>query len=199
MATKDPRIDRYISDAAAFAQPILKHLRKLVHSADPEVEETLKWGFPHFQHKGMMCSMAAFKEHCSFGFWKSELILGKNTDDSGMGHFGRITALSDLPSDRTLLGYIKEAVRLNETGTKLPARSQPKQRKPLVVPDYFSAALRRNKKAQETFKNFSYSHQKEYVEWVEEAKREETRAKRLETSLAWLTEGKSRHWKYQNC
>jgi uncharacterized protein YdeI (YjbR/CyaY-like superfamily) len=199
MAKKDPRIDRYISDAAPFAQPILKHLRKLIHTACPDVGETMKWSMPFFMYKGMLCNMAAFKEHCSFGFWKSKLILGDNAKDDGMGHFGRITSLSALPPDRELLGYIKEAVRLNDTGAKVPARSKPKEKTPLVIPDFFSAALGQNKKAQEAFENFSYSHQKEYVEWLAEAKRDETRSKRLETTLAWLTEGKPRHWKYQNC
>jgi hypothetical protein len=195
---KDFRIDRYIKDAAPFAQPILNHLRKLVHTACPDVEETLKWGFPHFLHNGMMCSMAAFKAHCSFGLWKSQLVLGKNASDDGMGHFGRITALSDLPSDKLLLGYIKEAVRLNEMGVqKAPPR--PKEKQPLVIPDYFSSALRQNKKAQEAFDNFSYSHKKEYLEWITEAKRDETRNKRIETTLAWLSQGKPRHWKYLNC
>jgi uncharacterized protein YdeI (YjbR/CyaY-like superfamily) len=199
MAKKDARIDRYINDAAPFAQPILKHLRKVVHQGCPEVEETMKWSMPFFMYKGVLCNMAAFKEHCSFGFWKSKLILGKNAKDDGMGHFGRITSLSDLTADRQLLGYIKEAVRLNDTGAKVPGRGKPKEKSPLVIPDYLSAALHQNKKARETFESFSYSHQKEYVEWLAEAKRDETRAKRLETTLAWLREGKPRNWKYQNC
>ena len=199
MAKKDPRIDHYIEDAAKFAQPILKHIRKLVHAGCPEIEETMKWSMPFFMHKGIVCNMAAFKEHCSLGFWKAKLILGKNRSDDGMGQFGRITSLSDLPSDREMLGYIKLAAELNETGAKVPGRSKPKKQQPLEIPDYFSAALRQNKKALETFENFSYSHQKEYVEWITEAKRDETRAKRLETTLAWLTDGKPRHWKYANC
>ena len=203
MATKDPRVDAYIAKSADFAKPILNHLRKVVHTACPEVEETMKWSFPHFDYKGMLCSMAAFKQHCTFGFWKAALIFGdaapgKNSDDA-MGHSGRITALSDLPNDKILIGYIKEAVRLSEEGIKLPARPKSRERKELVVPDDFAAALRKNKKALATFDEFSYSHKKEYLDWILEAKREETRRQRMATAIQWLAEGKSRNWKYSKC
>src|ERR1043166_4933195 len=126
MPTKDPRIDAYVAKSADFAKPILIHLRKLVHVACPDVEETIKWSFPHFEYKGMLCSMAAFKQHCSFGFWKAALVLGKGKNgedsaDGGMGHFGKITSLSDLPGDKVLVGYIKKAAQLNDAGVKLPA------------------------------------------------------------------------------
>jgi uncharacterized protein YdeI (YjbR/CyaY-like superfamily) len=203
MRTKDPRIDTYITESAGFAKPILKHLRRLVHTACPEVEETFKWSFPHFLHKGMLCSMASFKQHCTFGLWKGALILSKtsggNLEDEAMGQFGRITSISDLPSEKILLGYIKEAVRLNDAGIKVPRPPKPKEKKELVVPDYFLSALKKNKKALAAFENFTYSHKKEYLEWVTEAKREETRQKRLATTLAWLAEGKSRNWKYLEC
>ncbi len=204
MGTKDPRIDSYIAKSADFAKPVLKHIRKLVHAACPEVEETMKWSCPHFVHKGMLCSMAAFKQHCSFGFWKSALILGKgqrsgNNQNEGMGQFGRIGAISDLPKDNVLIGYIKEAVRLNETGTRLHPRPKSKERKELIVPAELMAALGANKKALTAFENFSYSHKKEYVEWIAEAKREETRKKRVATAIEWIAEGKSRHWKYVKC
>lgn len=200
MPIKDPRVDAYIATSADFAKPILTHLRKLVHAACPEVAETMKWSFPHFEHKGVMCSMASFKQHCSFGFWKGDLIVGKrDTQEEAMGQFGRLTAISDLPSDKILTGYIKKAVELNEAGIKKSAPVMPKVRKELVVPDYFTAALKRNKAARTTFENFSYSHKKEYVEWVVEAKREETREQRLKTAIEWLAQGKSRHWKYANC
>jgi uncharacterized protein YdeI (YjbR/CyaY-like superfamily) len=200
MNMKDPRIDAYIARSADFAKPILNHIRKLVHEACPEVEETLKWNFPHFMHQGMLCGMAAFKGHCTFGFWKGALILPQDkTGDEAMGQFGRITSLSDLPSEKILIGYIKQAIHLNEAGIKVPARSKPKRKKELVVPDYFMAALKKNKKALKSFENFDYSHKKEYVEWITEAKREETRSKRMETALKWLAKGKARHWKYENC
>lgn len=202
MASKDPRIDAYIARSAAFAQPILKHIRQLVHAACPDVEETLKWSIPHFVHKGILCNMAAFKRHCAFGFWKGALIVGTdvgNTQDEAMGQFGRITAITDLPADKVLIGYIKKAVQLNDTGVKVPARTKPKAKKELDVPDDLRAALKKNKKALAIFGDFSYSHKKEYVEWITEAKRAETRTQRLETAIEWMAEGKPRNWKYVKC
>jgi uncharacterized protein YdeI (YjbR/CyaY-like superfamily) len=196
MGNKDPRVDAYIAKSADFAKPILNHIRKLVHTGCPDVEETLKWSFPHFMYKGMLCSMAAFKQHCAFGFWKEKLVLGKRqTEKDAMGTFGRITAISDLPNDKTLIGYIKKAAELNEAGVKV-SRSKPKEKKPLRTPTYFIDALRKNKKALATFENFSPSHKKEYVEWVTESKTEETRNKRLATAIEWMAEGKARNWKY---
>src|SRR6266550_8098490 len=133
MGKKDPRIDAYIGRSADFAKPILNHIRKLVHAAFPDSEETIKWNFPHFMHQGILCSVAAFKAHCAFGFWKGRLIVGKkkgiaSAEDEAMGQFGRITSLADLPSDETMIGYVREAVRLNEAGIKEPARSRPKKR-----------------------------------------------------------------------
>ncbi|HEX8076980.1 MAG TPA: YdeI/OmpD-associated family protein [Chthoniobacterales bacterium] len=198
MATKDPRIDAYIAKSADFAKPILKHLRKVVHAGCPEVQETLKWSMPHFDHKGVMCGMAAFKEHCAFGFWKADLILdrGQRTEKSGMGSFGCIKSLADLPNEKTLIGYVKKAAALNEAGIKAPGRAKPKKREPLPMPDDLTAALKKNAKARKTFEAFSPSHQREYIEWITEAKREETRKHRLATSVEWLSEGKARNWKY---
>jgi len=204
MATTDPRVDRYIAQAPAFAKPILKHLRKLIHSACPDVEETLKWSMPSFMHKGILCGFAAFKEHCTFGFWKGDLMFAgnervKKRADEAMGHFGRITSRADLPKDEVLVGYIKEAMRLNDAGIKKPTPPRPKTKKPVVVPDDLRAALKKNKKALTTFEDFSPSHKREYVEWITEAKRDTTRQQRLRTTVAWLAEGKSRNWKYVNC
>ncbi|MBI3416027.1 MAG: YdeI/OmpD-associated family protein [Verrucomicrobia bacterium] len=200
MPAKDPRVDAYIARAADFARPILTHFRRLVHTACPDVVETMKWSFPHFDHRGILCSMAAFKQHCAFGFWKGELIFGKTAAaDEAMGHLGRITSLADLPNDGALLGYIRKAAELNEAGVKKPQPLRTKVKKELVVPDWLLAALRKNKTALATFENFSYSHRKEYVEWLVEAKREETRVKRLAQALVWLAEGKSRNWKYERC
>jgi uncharacterized protein YdeI (YjbR/CyaY-like superfamily) len=198
MASKDPRIDAYIAKSADFAKPILKHLRKVVHAGCPNVEETLKWSMPHFDYKGVMCGMAAFKEHCAFGFWKSELILGRDKQEEkrGMGSFGCIKSLKDLPNEETLIGYVKQAAALNEAGIKVPGRAQPKKRAPIPVPHYFAAALKKNAKARTTFESFPPSHRREYLEWVTEAKREETRNERLAKTIKWLAEGKSRNWKY---
>ena len=204
MGKRDHRIDTYIAKSADFAKPILNHIRKLVHAACPEVEETMKWSMPFFMHKRILCSMAAFKQHCTFGFWKGALILGKekgvgNKQDEAMGQFGRIGAISDLPKDTVLIGYIKAAVQLNETGTKLARRPKPKEKRELIVPNELVSALQRNKRARKVFESFSYSHRKEYVDWITEAKGEETRNRRLATAIEWMAEGKSRHWKYVKC
>ena len=199
MATKDPRIDAYIAKSADFAKPILRYLRKVVHAGCPNVEETLKWSMPHFDYKGILCGMAAFKEHCAFGFWKSELIFDrdKQAEKSGMGSFGCIKSLKNLPNEKMLIGYVKKAAALNEAGIKVPGRSQPKKRAPIPVPPYFAAALKKNAQARKTFEAFPPSHRREYLEWITEAKREETRKERLAKSVQWLSEGKARNWKYQ--
>lgn len=201
MATKDPRVDAYIAKSADFAKPILNHLRQLAHRACPDIEETIKWGMPFFLYKGMVCHMAAFKQHCALGFWNSKMVLGKDAaaDESSVGHFGRITAVKDLPSDKVLLGYLRKAVELNEAGVKKPEPLRPKAKREIVVPEDLQRELKKNAKARTAFEKFSPSHRREYVEWITEAKREETRAKRLATTLQWLTEGKSRNWKYENC
>jgi uncharacterized protein YdeI (YjbR/CyaY-like superfamily) len=204
MAKKDPRVDAYIAAAAAFAKPVLKHLRRLVHTGCPEVEETIKWQFPTFMHQGMLCSLAAFKQHCTFGFWKHALIIEQNPAtrqraQEAMGQLGRLTSLSDLPSDKVLLSYLKTAVCLNEAGIKVPRAHKPRAKRGLVVPDFFTTALRKNKRASVTFENFSSSHRREYIEWLTEAKRDETRAKRLAKTMTWLAEGKSRNWKHASC
>ena len=198
MGTKDPRIDAYIANSADFAKPVLDHIRKLVHATCPDVEETLKWRSPHFMYKGMLCGMASFKNHCAFGFWKGAMILGKDGQktEEAMGQFGKITDVSDLPKDEILVHYIREAIKLNDAGVKLPAKSKSKERRELNIPDYFTAALRKNKKAWTTFESFSPSHKKEYVEWMTEVKSEETRKKRLETAIDWISQGKVRNWKY---
>jgi uncharacterized protein YdeI (YjbR/CyaY-like superfamily) len=198
MGTRDPRVDAYINKSAEFAKPILTHLREVVHAACPEVEETMKWSVPHFMYKGMLCSMAAFKQHCTFGFWKGSLIVDRSggSAEQAMGQFGRIAKLSDLPSKKTLSGYINEAMRLNDAGVKSPTRSKPRDKKEVVVPDDLAAALKKSKKALATFERFSPSHRREYVEWITEAKGEDTRRRRLDTAIEWMAEGKPRNWKY---
>ena len=201
MPKTDKRIDDYINKkAAAFAKPILTHIRALVHKACPDVEETIKWGMPSFDYKGPFCSMASFKEHCAFGFWKAAIMedseLMKGNQKNSMGHLGRITSLQDLPSDKALLSYIKEAKRLNDEDIRLPPKKKV-AKADIVVPDYFTKALGKNKKALKVFEAFSPSHKKEYVQWITEAKTEETRNRRMETALEWIAEGKGRNWKYQ--
>ena len=201
MAKKDPRIDLYISKSAEFAKPILKHLRELIHTTCPDVQETIKWGFASFNYKGPVCSMASFKQHCAFGFWKASLMkdktLVKNAkSESAMGHYGKITSLKDLPSDKKIIAHIKEAMMLNEKGIKLPPRKVTTEKKEIVVPVYFLKHLKKSKKAFTTFNNFSPSHKREYVEWITEAKTDETKNRRIATAIEWMSEGKSRNWKY---
>jgi len=203
VGTRDPRVDAYIARSADFAKPILKHLRELVHRACPEVQETMKWSFPHFDYKGMLCDMAAFKAHCSLGFWKASLLkkriaidvrTGKRKD--GMGNFGRICSLRDLPSDATLVELIKQAAELNEQGIK-QARPKPQKKKPVRIPADLAAALNKNARARAAFDAFSPSHKREYIDWISEAKSDDTRQRRLETALEWIAHGKHRHWKYE--
>jgi uncharacterized protein YdeI (YjbR/CyaY-like superfamily) len=200
MPATDPRVDAYIEKAKDFAKPILNHLRELVHEACPDVTETMKWSFPHFDYKGMMCSMAAFKEHCAFSFWKQALLeqTAFPAEKTAMGSFGRITSLRDLPNDKTLKKLIIDAARLNDEGIKIN-RPVSKEKKELIVPEILAAALKTNALAAETFNNFPYSKKKEYVEWITEAKTEATRDKRLGTTIEWLAEGKARNWKYEKC
>lgn len=198
MGTKDPRLDAYIAKSADFAKPILTHLRAVVHSACPDVDETMKWSSPHFDYRGeMMCGMAAFKEHCRFGFWKGALIPGvPSMSDLVEGPMGWITSVKDLPSKTVLSGYIKQAMKLNDTGVKV-ARMKGPSRKPLPTPPDLSRALKANKAAKTAFEAFSPSAKREYVEWITGAKTAETRARRLETAIGWIAEGKTRHWKYK--
>jgi len=197
MPTLDPRIDAYIAKSQDFAQPILTHLRALVHAACPEVEETMKWSMPHFMYKGMLCGMASFKAHCTFGFWKGA-VLFPDLEKEAMGQLGRITSLKDLPSKKELMGYIKQAMKLNDEGVKSPSREK-KAPVALVVPDYFAAALKADKAAKKVFDAGSTSFKREYVAWLEEAKTDATRLRRMEQAIAWLAEGKARHWKYEKC
>jgi uncharacterized protein YdeI (YjbR/CyaY-like superfamily) len=198
MSKNDPRVDAYIAKAADFAKPVLNRIRKLVHASCPDAVETMKWNMPFFEYKGNLCGMAAFKWHCALVFWKRKLILGKAPARAdAMGQFGRITSLADLPGDKILAGYIRKAVALNKNGIKYPTRNKPKTKKKIAVPDYFLAALRKNQNALTTFENFSPSCQREYVEWITQARRDETRNSRITTAVEWIARGKSRNWKYQ--
>ena len=203
MATTDNRVDEYIKKSQPFAQPILKHIRALVHKACPDVQEKIKWSAPHFDYKDSpMCHMASFKQHCAFGFWKAALmkdadqLLETAKSEVAMGHMGRITSLKDLPSDKVLTAYIKEAMKLNDEG-KTVQKKVLKETKEIETPDYLIAALKKNKEAKKTFDAFSNSNKKEYITWFEDAKTEATRLKRLNEGVEWMAEGKVRLWKYQ--
>lgn len=198
MPTIDPRIDAYIAASPDFARPILEHVRAVVHAACPQVEETMKWSRPHFLYKGILLGMSAFKEHCAVGFWKGSLIVEGHEGSDGMGQFGRITTLKDLPSKKVLAGYVKQAMKLNDEGVQAPSRA-PSAPRPLSTPDDLAAALAANPAAQATYDKGSPSFKREYVEWLEDAKTAPTRLRRLEQTVEWLAEGKSRNWKYQKC
>ena len=197
----DPRVDAYIAKSAEFARPVLRHLRALVHEGCPDVVETIKWGMPSFLHHGIICGMAAFKAHCAFGFWRKgltdEIARTGVKAEQAMGSLGRITSLKELPADKAMLGYIRKAARLNEEG--IPARAKPKPKPALPVPSDLAAALKKHAKAAEAFAGFTPGARREYIEWITEAKRPETRQKRLTTAISWIAGGKKRNWQYENC
>ena len=200
MAELNKKVDAYIAKSADFAKPILNHFRSVIHKARPDIEETIKWGMPFFEYKGTICNMASFKQHCAVGFWKASLMSDQNNlfskdSETAMGQLGRITTLKDLPSDKVLMAYINEAINLNEAGVKVEKKISAK--KELEIPLYLIAALKKNKKAQAAFNNFSYSYKKEYIEWIIEAKTDATRDKRIATAIEWMAEGKKRNWKYE--
>ena len=197
MPKTDPRVDAYIDAAPDFAKPILAHLRALVHRACPEVEETLKWRMPTFLYHGLLCGMAAFNKHVSFGFWKHSLVMGEGVERSGMGSFGKVANIAELPAKSELRAYIKKAMRLNASGAKAPRVLR--KRAALPMPADLTAALKTNRRAATAFEAFSPSCRREYIEWITEAKREETRSKRLAQAVEWMAEGKVRNWKYLKC
>jgi uncharacterized protein YdeI (YjbR/CyaY-like superfamily) len=197
MGKRDPRVDAYIEKAAPFAQPILVTIRETVHASCPGVEETMKWNFPHFVYKGVLCGMASFKQHAALGFWKGALVTGGPRSADAMGHFGRLTRVSDLPSKAALAGYVRKAAALNEQGVKAPRARKKAAPRAVRVPAQLVAAFAKHKKAQAGFEAMSPSHKREYIEWITEAKSEETRDRRLAQAVEWMAEGKSRNWKYE--
>jgi len=201
MGQPDPRIDAYIAKAAPFAQPILEHLRAVVHAACPQVEEAIKWGMPSFVYRGkLMCGMGAFKQHATFGFWQGANIVGaEQSDDSdAMGQFGRLTKVGDLPGKRELARLVKRAMALIEAGVTRPSTKSAQPKSPVELPADLAAALalKKNAKAKVTYEGFPPSQRREYVEWLESAKREDTRKARLAQAVEWVAEGKVRNWKY---
>jgi uncharacterized protein YdeI (YjbR/CyaY-like superfamily) len=202
MEQYDSRVDQYIANSGDFAKPILNHLRKLAHLASPDIKETIKWSCPFFDLNGTLCQMVAFKQHCGFGFWKEKLMDDPqqilNREEGTAGSIGRISSLADLPEDDILIYYIRQAIALNQKGAKAPARTKALTEKgEAAVPAYFSAQLDLIPSAKAYFESFSPSQKKEYVAWLEEAKSDTTRAKRLETAIEWISEGKTRLWKYK--
>jgi uncharacterized protein YdeI (YjbR/CyaY-like superfamily) len=195
MGTKDPRVDDYIEKAAPFARPILKRLRRYVHENCPDCAETIKWSAPHFEYQGkMFCGMSAFKAHCAFGFWHP-MMRGDGESLDGMGQFGKIQSVADLPSEGDFAQIAQRAMKLVDEGVK-PTPKPKKERVPLVVPPELKAALAKKAAARKSFDAMTYSHQKEYIEWIAEAKREETRKARVAKAVEQIAEAKSLHWKY---
>ena len=199
MPTTDARVDAYIAKAQPFAQPILHHVRGVIHAACPDVTETIKWGMPTFEYHGLLAGMAAFKAHATFGFWKGELVTGPTgRAKDAMWSFGKLTSVKDLPSKRTLAGFVKKAMRLAEAGVKAPRPLKHKKvAKAMRTPADLTVALRRVPKAKTAFAAFSPSARREYIEWITDAKRPETRAKRVETTVAWSALGRRMNWKYE--
>lgn len=197
MGTRDPRVDAYIKKSQPFAQEILSYIREVVHETVPEVEEGMKWSFPHFDYKGIFCSMAAFKAHCSFGFWLQKEVVGEEVEE-GMGSFGKLTSIKDLPSKTKLKAYLKKAKKLNDDGVKraAPMQKKPTAKKAIEIPPEFAKALGRHPKSKKHFDAMSPSHRREYCEWIAGAKKEETRERRIATAIEQLAEGKSQNWKY---
>jgi uncharacterized protein YdeI (YjbR/CyaY-like superfamily) len=203
MEQHDSRVDAYIAKSAPFAQPILKHLRELVHSVSPLLTETMKWGFPFFDYKGSVCQMAAFKAHMGFGFWKQKQLNdpGKliKEEDGTAGSFGKITRLNDLPADEILIDFIKQAMKLNEAENKKPVEKKVTMPKaPIEMPIDFADLLAANARAFEIYQQFSPSHKREYLEWIVDAKTDATRQKRMQTAIEQIVEKKSKNWKYQS-
>ena len=188
MKNTSPEVDRYIENAAPFARPILERVRRAFHKAEPGITEVMKWSFPHFEYKGLVGSMAAFKAHATWGLWKAQLL--------GVDRDRQLKSVDDLPPEKEMVELIRKAVKLNEEGVKVE-RAPRRPPAPVEVPDDLAAALAKNAKARRTFDDFSPSHRREYVEWITEAKQEATRAKRLAQAVKWMSEGKTRNWKYE--
>jgi uncharacterized protein YdeI (YjbR/CyaY-like superfamily) len=196
--SRDPRIDAYIAKAAPFAQPILKHVRQRVHAVAPEAEETLKWSMPSFTIDGkILMGMAAFKAHATIGFWRGQE-MGLDVSKDAMGQLGKLTSLDDLPPDGQLDVLIRKGVELARTAPA-PRKVKHEPKPPAELHPEFARALDASPKAKATLDGFPPSARREYLDWVAEAKQDATRAKRIADAVEWLSEGKRRNWKYENC
>jgi uncharacterized protein YdeI (YjbR/CyaY-like superfamily) len=200
---KNTAIDDYITSKEPFAQEILAHLRDVIHDAAPDMIETIKWRQPCFEHNGLVCAVAAFKKHVSFSFFKGQLLndcdgifsLSDNNELTAL----KFSSLAEIPANSVLKKYIQQAIALN-SASKLKKKVTPRKDKTeLIVPEDLVKALAKLPSAQSIFNDFSYSKQKDYIEWLNSAKKESTRASRLATTVEWISEGKGRNWKYENC
>jgi uncharacterized protein YdeI (YjbR/CyaY-like superfamily) len=200
---KNHEFDQYIEHSAEFAQPILTKLRQLIHSSSPEIEEQMKWSFPNFIYKkSILCSLAAHKQHCTFGFWLGSIMddpagILQRIGQTGMGQFGKIKTLNDLPSDEIIMLYLHNAMELIDKGVKLKKETNVADKNPLEIPDLLKEKLTQNSKAKATFDMLSYSNKKEYIEWINSAKTETTKIARTNSTIELLIEGKTKNWKYK--
>lgn len=197
--TADPRIDAYIAKAAPFAQPILEKVRERVHAVAPEAEETLKWSMPSFTIDGkILIGMAAFKQHAALNFWRGQELRGAEASRDAMGQFGKLRSLDDLPGEAELDDLIRQAAELAKTAPA-PRKVKHEPKPPAAMHPEFAAALKASPKAQQVLDGFPPSARREYLDWVADAKQDATRRKRISDAVQWLSEGKRRHWKYENC
>ena len=198
MGKRDKRVDAYIAKAPAYAKPILARLRQVVHTAIPEIVEGTKWSSPHFDYKGIFCSMSAFKQHAMFGFWLEKALRESlsATDGKALAGLHHIESVDDLPDDKTLIRIIKAGAKLNDAGVKMVREKKPPKPMPKPPPALL-AALKTNPKARATFDSASPSFKREYVDWIVDAKSDDTRQRRVETAVEWMAEGKRRNWKYE--
>lgn len=196
---REPRIDAYIARAAPFARPILEKVRERVHAAAPEAEEAIKWGAPGFTVDGkILLMMAAFKAHAALNFWRGQELGDGSPKAGAMGQFGRLTSVDDLPTDVELDDLIREATALAKTAPA-PRKVKHEPKPPAELHPEFAAALKANPKAKDVLEGFPPSARRDYFDWIAEAKQDATRTKRIATAVEWLSEGKKRHWKYENC
>ena len=201
MSQRYPSVDAYLRKAPAFAQPIIEHLREVVHAACPEVEECIKWNCPFFVYRGPVCAVAAFKAHCRIGFWKADVLRKGPAAAAALASLERVTQVSEFPSRAALTALVQGAVKLNEDGVLAEwQKAQQERRKnpvPVKPPPALAAALKKNARARKTWDAFTPSHRRDYVVWIAAAKTDETRDRRVQQTVEWLAEGKTRHWKYQ--
>jgi uncharacterized protein YdeI (YjbR/CyaY-like superfamily) len=192
----DPRVDAYIARQADFARPILDHLRRVAHAASPDIGEAIKWGMPFFTyHDQNLANMAGFKKHVAFGFWHDK-VGRESARGNAMGQFGRITRLSDLPSEEEIGALVTQATALIDAGDR--PRAGPKAVKPpRAVHPAFQAALDANPAALAVWAAFTPGKVRDYCEWIGEAKTDATRDKRVATAVEWIAQGKDRNWKYR--
>jgi hypothetical protein len=191
---KDPRIDAYIAKSRPFAQPILAAIREVFHEAVPDLQEDIKWGVPAFVYKGKnLGGMAAFKAHAAL------MIAYAGRVGEGMGGYGKIASLDELPPKQELIAQIRQGAAEIDAGKKPEWSKQSPAKPALPVPQDMAAALKANSAAQVVFESFTAAQRRDYIEWITSAKADATREKRLVQAIEWIAEGKRRNWKYEKC